>query len=140
MIKVRAGKGDKSREVPMTPRTEERVNAWRTAARISDGLLFCSVRKGGKIKRDARLGDKPIYQILERRARAAGVKKFSPHDTRRTFASDALDAGIDLSVVQRLMGHSSPETTARYDRRGERAGVKGIRRLTEYRDNEQDRA
>jgi len=41
-----------------------------------------------------------------------------PHDFRRTFASRLLEQGFDIREVQVLMGHQSPETTARYDKRG----------------------
>lgn len=42
----------------------------------------------------------------------------SPHNLCRMFVSELLKAGANFTSVQRLVGHQSPTTTARYDRRG----------------------
>jgi integrase len=58
--------------------------------------------------------------IVAKRLKAAKIKPCTPHDMRRTFAGDMLDAGVDLVTVQRLTGHASQVTNSRYDRRDEK--------------------
>ena len=46
-----------------------------------------------------------VYNILKKRAEGAGVSEFSPHDLRRTFVSDLLEAGADIAIVSKMAGH-----------------------------------
>ena len=60
-----------------------------------------------------------LFALRKRQEVAPGVAKFSPHDLRRTFIPDLLDAGVDLAAVQRLAGHAQVGTISRYDGRPE---------------------
>jgi site-specific recombinase XerD len=84
------------------------------------GPLFLAINKAGKLG-TARMSGQAMLYIARRRTAQAKVATFSPHDLRRTFIGDLLDAGADLSTVQQLAGHAQIQTTARYDRRGEAA-------------------
>ncbi|MCH8888479.1 MAG: tyrosine-type recombinase/integrase [SAR324 cluster bacterium] len=92
------------------------------------GPLLYRIRKGGKVIPE-RLTDQAIWIILEKRFRQARVKPFTPHDLRRTFAGEMLDAGVDLVTVQKLMGHASPVTTSRYDRRDEKTKMEAAGKI-----------
>jgi integrase len=70
-----------------------------------------------------------VLLILRKRALQAEVASFSPHDFRRTFCSDLLDAGVDIVTVASLAGHSSPQVVAKYDRRGEEVKRKAVQQL-----------
>ena len=56
---------------------------------------------------------------MQRRGEKADVDAFTPHDFRRTFIGNLLDAGADIATIAKLAGHASLSTTSKYDRRGE---------------------
>jgi site-specific recombinase XerC len=115
---VVVGKGGKMRKVFVSNGAADALADWMALRGEESGPLFHPVNKGGQIGSD-RIGPQAIYGMLKKRARNGAVKDLSPHDLRRSFVGDLLDAGADLATVQTLAGHASPGTTSRYDRRGD---------------------
>lgn len=143
------GKGNKERAVYAEGDAGVFLCRWleiRGEGELEDPL-FLPVSKTGRVEhtdpygeKKTSLSDQAVYKIVRRRHREAKVKKISPHDFRKTFVSDLLDAGVDLATVQSLAGHANPTTTARYDRRGERAARAGVSKLHIPRSPPQDDA
>ena len=119
-VTVRHGKGRKERIVYAPPGGKEAIDDWIVRRGAWPGALICPVKKGGHIQRRAITAQAILLRLrfLSRRAR---VPDFSPHDLRRSFVGELLDAGADISSVQQLAGHASVQTTQRYDRRPEEA-------------------
>lgn len=113
------GKGGKERIAHVTNGSRSAVECWLALRGDELGPLFLPVNKVGRIHR-RRMTCQAVYDLLDRLARRANVEAFSPHDLRRTWIGDLLDAGADLATVQALAAHASVTTTARYDRRGEK--------------------
>lgn len=125
---VRAGKGNKERVIPLNPSICDAIGGWLEYRGVGAGALFTRIHKGDHV-RSSGMSDQAIYDMLADRAQQAGVKEFTPHDMRRSFAGDLLDAGADIATVQKLMGHANANTTAGYDRRDARAKRDAISRL-----------
>lgn len=126
------GKGNKERIVYVAPGADQALADWlnlRKSAGITHPALFQPINKGGNIQ-DRPISVTAIYDAIAKRADLARIAHFTPHDLRATFTGDLLDAGVDLATVQKLMGHSSPTTTSRYDRRHEEAKRNAINKLT----------
>jgi integrase len=114
------GKRRKERTSYLVNGAARAMGDWLTIRGSGPGPLFIPINKGGKMT-NRRMSNQAIYNLLAKRGGKAGVKDFSPHDMRRTFVSDLLEAGADIATVAKMAGHSSVQTTARYDRRPEEA-------------------
>jgi site-specific recombinase XerD len=129
-LRVRAGKGRKDRTTYMPEGALDAVVRWLELRGEAPGPLFCRVTKAGRILAGGSpLSGQAVLVILRKRALEGGVEQFSPHDLRRSYISDLLDAGADIVTVQRLAGHSAVTTTARYDRRLEDTKSAAAQRL-----------
>lgn len=128
-VTVRGGKGRKDRVVYFPESAIAYLEAWSNTVRgIEPGPLLLPVSKAKRVVW-RRLSDQAVMTIMLKRGEAAGIEDFTPHDFRRTFAGDLLDAGVDIVTVQKLMGHADPATTAKYDRRGDAAKKRAVNLL-----------
>lgn len=134
-VTVRYGKGLKTRVVPVPEGVAVALDRWLSVRREilaaggveTDSLLF-GLTRGHKARAESLTTD-AIFKALLQRAKRAGVASFTPHDLRRTYIGDLLDAGADLSTAQQLAGHADPKTTASYDRRGAAVRQAAARKL-----------
>jgi integrase/recombinase XerD len=107
-ILIRMGKGRKPRTVFIGKKSRKAVKAYLRLRRDKCQAVFVS-------KSNERLTYDGLRQILERRAKKAGLKKQPTlHDFRRAFALTMLRNGVNIFALQRLMGHADLSILRRY--------------------------
>jgi integrase len=107
------GKHGRVRTVPMPTWVKVAIDAWTSAAGVTDGYVFRPVNRAGRAQ-SLGLSEKVVWQLLQGYAAAAGVPGIAPHDLRRTCAKLCRAAGGELEQIQLLLGHTSVQTTERY--------------------------
>ena len=107
-LAVRNGKGAKDRYVPLPQPTLEQLRAYWLFQRPQN-WLFPSKRGSQAVRRDV------VGRALKSAAAGSSVtKNVSCHTLRHSYATHLLEDGVDLRVIQSLLGHSSPRTTFTY--------------------------
>ena len=108
------GKGGKIRTVYFSERAIKILRKYFDKRNDKEKALFISY-KGPKKNTGERLSNRSIENIVKKYAIISGVPNTTtPHVLRHTFATDLLNAGVDIRMVQEFLGHSSISTTQIY--------------------------
>lgn len=106
LIYIKLAKGKRDRFVKIPESLAEELKSY--CHLIQDEILFPSNR-GGKLTK------KTISKIVDNSAKKAGIlKEVYPHLLRHSFATHLLESGVDLRIIQKLLGHSDIKTTQIY--------------------------
>lgn len=108
------GKGKKERIIPLDDVAIEAldnyINNYRPFLIKNETCNYVFLNKNGE-----KISRQMIFKILKNLANKAGItKEISPHTLRHSFASNLLNNGADLRVIQELLGHENLETTEIY--------------------------
>lgn len=95
------------------------IEDWLQASTISEGPLFRSVNKGGRVQ-TAPLCDKAVALIVKHRAEAAGLNPddYAGHSLRAGHATASAMAGVEERVIMKQTGHRSVNMVRKYIRDG----------------------
>ncbi len=108
VIRVVQGKRKKDRYTILSPLLLEMLRHYWWAARPKN-YLFPGRGQSGVVRSST------VQRACIEAQRTAGLtKEVTPHTLRHSFATHLLEAGTDLRVIQVLLGHASPRTTALY--------------------------
>jgi integrase len=105
IVTVRGGdaKSGQTRHIPLNTEAVAVLSAWKPGAAAD----FVFAGRDGEAMDDI----KTAWLNL---AKAAKLESFRFHDTRHSFASKLVQAGVDLNTVRELLGHSDIKMTLRY--------------------------
>ena len=103
------GKGNSEREVYFSAKSKMYIKKYLETRTDDNEALFVSL-----IKPYNRLGISGIEIAIRNLGRKANINKVHPHKFRRTMATMAIDKGMPIEQVQKLLGHIKIDTTMEY--------------------------
>lgn len=121
------GKGRKTRRVPVPPGFAARLHAWaERRGTVGGDTLLVRTTSVGDVMQPEPLSASGLYHVIVELGERAGLAHFSPHDLRRTYITNLLSAGADLSTTANLVGHARLDTTRGYDRRASKEKLAAV--------------
>jgi site-specific recombinase XerD len=116
LLRVERGKGGKDRHAMLSPQLLELLRAWWREGRRRSLLLPGGWLFPGRNPVEP-LSARQLGRVVHAAAQAAGItKRVLPHTLRHSFATHLLEQGVDIRVIQTLLGHAKLDTTALYTR------------------------
>lgn len=107
------GKGDKERRVPLDPDVTGAIQTYLLAERpATDAEVLFVVGKGPR--RGEPLSAEGLRALFRYHRARSGVGAGHPHALRHSFGTALAEAGVDLPVIQALMGHEHIDSSAAY--------------------------
>ena len=103
------GKGNSEREVYFSAKSKMYIKKYLETRTDDNEALFVSL-----IKPHNRLGISGIEILIRNLGKEANINKVHPHKFRRTMATMAIDKGMPIEQVQKLLGHIKIDTTMEY--------------------------
>lgn len=103
------GKGDKERRVYFDAKTKIHLKNYLESRRDTNRALFVSL-----LAPYNRLAISGVEIRLRKMGRMLNLKSIHPHKFRRTMATRAIDKGMPIEQVQKILGHSQIDTTMQY--------------------------
>lgn len=103
------GKGNKEREVYFDARTKLHLKKYLQSRKDDNKALFVS-----HAKPHTRLSIGGVESVLRKLGLKSNITKLHPHKFRRTLATMAIDKGMPIEQVQKLLGHVKIDTTLHY--------------------------
>ncbi len=118
LIHIKLAKGKKDRFVSIPSSLKKDLKNYSS---LNDSKILFLSNRGGKLTGDS------IRKIVRNSAKKAGIKRrVHPHLLRHSFATHLLEAGTDLRIIQKLLGHSDIKTTQIYTHISQ-ASIKNIK-------------
>ena len=103
------GKGDKERRVYFDAKAKVHLQKYLEERTDTNSALFITLDSPHE-----RLKISGVEIRLRRLGRKLGIDRIHPHKFRRTMATRAIDKGMPIEQVQKLLGHSQIDTTMQY--------------------------
>jgi integrase len=103
------GKGAKKRTIPISAVLSGHLKTWE---RMAGGEFVARSLVNGIL--GDRLSPSGVYNLVRRYGAMIGADEAATHDTRRTYATLGLNAGVPITQISVLLGHESIDTTQRY--------------------------